>query len=921
MQDLQYDDCKTMQLHRILEIQGYGALLAIDKNSEKICACSSNIQHFLGKAPDNILNHDWSEFLTSPMVMTLFQKNEEAEHTTSRVITTELNGQLVHISNHSVDTHCIVEIEPQVTIKTPFVFSNKISFLKNLNGCNTPEKSANLLMNTIARLVDFDRIMLYKFLPDWHGEVIAEQNKPGVPGFLGLRFPAGDIPENARKVYTQNWQRSIADINLQNCEVLLHEDVQQLNLTWSQLRAVHPVHLQYLRNIGAQASFSVSIICKGKLWGLIACHHTTPKILSIPQRQICEELARITSLHMNSVMEARLEQQRYFYRESMSEIRGAIHSQTKGYAAIGRKIAEIKALFRANGIWHHLGNRDYFSGQVPKESSIRALKRWTEQLNTNNILFTNTIPIELADHTDLVRDASGLLFIPLNSADFIVLMRQEQIENVNWAGKLEENTSVQDEHPDLTPRSSFQSWAQQVRGHAEPWHMLDIETAQVFREELIEHLEKTHLEEIAQTDPLTGLANRMMFKHKLDDALHTSLESDSQFAVYMLDLDNFKPVNDTLGHAAGDELLIKVGARLRSLLRTRDTVARLGGDEFAIIQHQVRNHQDIDRVAARMIKELKRPFTIGNNKIEIGASIGIAICPTDAMSKAELIEAADIALYEMKKAGRDGFQHYHKSMRADKQYNENSRNLLTNAFDANEFQMVYQPIIDTSSGKLTAFEAFSQWTHPHQGTLSASEFIEQIEQHQLSSQWAQWGLDTLFQQYHHWKQLNVASVPINFIISAQQFLNLDLVDMCKDLAEKHDIDTSWLRLNLDEQTLFSEPRRTFSKIRTLADMGILVNINHFGQSLTSLRQLAEIKINSLKIDASLLQEDVTKTIFDILLAMLKSISHAMDVPVVIAKLEQNEWVDRARELGIQEIQGYAISKPLQAEEATQRLLH
>jgi len=352
-----------------------------------------------------------------------------------------------------------------------------------------------------------------------------------------------------------------------NTNIKVQDASIELDMSHSQLRASHPVHVKYLKNMGVQASFSVSIVCEGKLWGLIACHHLSPKVLSITERQTCEELTRIAALHMENTIRADLERRRYSYRVAISEINGAMNAQRKGFQAINAHIAEIKTLFNADGIWHHLGGNDFFSGNVPDDTSLSTLNNWVARLNRNQVSANNEIPPELANNRALVRFASGIIHIPLNKNDFILIMRQEQIENVLWAGKPQSIDNSEGSFAALSPRSSFQKWSQQLEGQSEPWHELEIESAQRLREELIDYLDRSEIEEMALKDALTGLSNRLQFERNLDDAIRLSIESDSMFAVYMIDLDNFKPVNDTMGHAAGDELLINVGKRLSSLLR------------------------------------------------------------------------------------------------------------------------------------------------------------------------------------------------------------------------------------------------------------------------------------------------------------------------------------------------------------------
>lgn len=913
-----FGQCKEAQLHKMLEVQSYGALLAIDKRSHMICAASDNIARFTGKSDAELIGQPWSVLLHPHMVDSLFATSPD-EASICRVVRAELNQQILDISNHSVGTLTIVELEPAKDTPAEFTFQQRTAFIRALSHCDDSVSAASLLMEEVAKLIDFDRVMLYRFLPGWHGEVIAEALKPGIEGFMGLRFPEGDVPANARRLFTVNLQRLIAEVGAPNASIVVQAPDVELDLSFAQLRAIHPVHIKYLENMGVQASFSLSIICEGKLWGLIACHHLSPKVLSIRERQLCEELTRLTAMHMNDVLRAELERKRYAYRVAISEMRGSLNAQRKGYPTINAHIGEIRALFRGDGIWHHLGGEDFLSGNVPDETSLSLLRNWVDRLNRNQIGERSEIPRELASQPALVRFASGILYIPLNKKDFLLLLRQEQIENVTWAGKPQTVDNAADSMAALTPRSSFQKWSQELKGRSEAWTDLDIEAAEKLREELIDYLDRSEIEDMALKDALTGLANRLSFERRMDEAIRASIESDSMFAVCMIDLDNFKPVNDGMGHAAGDELLIQVSQRLLELVREEDTVARLGGDEFAVIVGKVHDVKAVEQVAARILEEIKRPFDIEGSQVQIGASIGVSLCPLDAASQIDLLREADTALYEVKKAGRNGYKRFDKSMLNEQDLHENTRVMLEHAFEQNQFELVYQPVLDSRSTALESLEAFCVWHHPEQGMLRASDFQPLIERHQLSTTWAEWGMRHLFQQYQQWQRSGLPSVPLCINLSARQFLNLDIVGMCRDLAEEYQVDTSWLRIDLDENALVASARRAEEKIAQLAEMGVLINVDHFGQGLVSLRQLTQLKLNTLKISGTQLHTAPPDQHMEAQLAIFNSISNVIDVPIVATQVESEAGMKAAREQGICHFQGYAISQPLAADAAMQWL--
>jgi len=662
----QINDCKTAELHLIGKIQPYGVLLAVDRASGIIFACSENTDGLLKQQAADIIGTHWSGLITPGQIPALSNPTDLAGATATQIIQTTLNGLPVLISSHVQGPAVIIELEPWLK-EASRSHETRLGFLQGLSNCTTPELAADLLLEHVADITGFDRVMLYKFLPGWHGKVIAERLRPGINGFLGLHFPAGDIPENARHLYTVNMQRFVADVNEAGIPVLTTDKERVLDLTYAQLRAVHPVHLQYLQNIGACSSFSVSILVSGKLWGMVACHHTSPVQLGFKRRAQCEELARIVSLYMSGLVALEIEKRRADFRTVISEIRSDIRSElTAGEhisAAILAQASTLLQLFAVDGFWMKIEGKDFYHGLIPDGESLAVLQEWLFQRGSARIFHTDTIASALKSYPDLVKHASGLLFIPLNEYGFIVCLRSEQIENVQWAGRAgpgEQDTSV----TALTPRTSFMAWTEQVHGHSVPWQDSEVEIAERLRNMLQDYLEKSELQQMALQDGLTGLANRARIEQELESAIAVSRASHSIIAVFMLDLDRFKHVNDKWGHAAGDELLIQVADRLKVLVRGRDVVARFGGDEFAIVLYHFTSISEVETVAARIVENIRKPFQLKEATVEIGVSIGIAFCPLHADTSKQLIKNADIALYNVKSQGRNNWQIYDPQMQS-----------------------------------------------------------------------------------------------------------------------------------------------------------------------------------------------------------------------------------------------------------------
>jgi len=660
------NDCKTAELHLIGRIQPFGVLLAFDQATGRVIACSENANIFLARDVKDIIGQHWSD-LFQPGDISFEAVADGGGLYLPTISESVLNNTPVIISSHPRGQSVIVEIEKR-SDEALYDHRDRLSFLQNLTVITSPDDAACLLLQHIAKVTDFDRAMLYKFLPDWHGKVIAEQIKAGVQGFLGLHFPAGDVPENARRLYTINTQRIIVDVTSADVNIIAADEHTLLDLTHAQLRAVHPVHIEYLQNIGARTSYSVSIIVSGKLWGMVACHHLQPNTIGFRRRFLCEELARTVSLHMSGLIALEAERRRSLFFAVKSTFQATLRTEASLSDSFNLHVTQLLQSFSADGIWVHIDGNDLRYGVISHIEELAELKNWLARLENEVLFHTNTIAEELKAYQSLISFASGIMYIPLGQRGFVLFCRNEQIENVQWAGR-QQSSACGDGHVEqFTPRKSFEAWSEQVHGQSIAWHEVELESATRLRDVLIDHLEKTKLAQMALQDGLTGLANRTMFEYELENAIDISNSTGTIIAVFMLDLDKFKPVNDTWGHAVGDELLKQVGERLQKLVRGRDIVARFGGDEFAIILYHFGLIGAVEDVASRIVEQLQTPFTLKGTEVQIGASLGIALYPEHAKDPQELIEKADAALYEVKRSGRNAWRFYNSNIppQADK---------------------------------------------------------------------------------------------------------------------------------------------------------------------------------------------------------------------------------------------------------------
>ena len=423
-------------------------------------------------------------------------------------------------------------------------------------------------------------------------------------------------------------------------------------------------------------------------------------------------------------------------------------------------------------------------------------------------------------------------------------------------------------------------------------------------------------------DPLTGLANRLLFERRLQQEVRNSISRSSAFAVFMIDLDRFKQVNDTLGHAAGDQVLTEVAARLINVVRSGDTVARLGGDEFAILQTGLDDGSGGAMVLAeKFVQVASRPYTILGETVEIGVSVGISVYPWDTVEKSELLEYADLALYKVKRSGRNAYSMYAPTMRAAETRGSNGE-LLARGLRDNEFLLHYQPIVDARSGELRGLEAFLRWHQPGQAELVAGQFMEQVEQARLGPAVGEWVMDEVFRQYQQWLRegLAISMVPITINIGTSEFVSQDLLGQIERLGASYQTGWQWLRLDIKEQAVLTDVKHAVRKLASLRDAGVGTNLDNFGRGFVPLGYLSQLPFLGIKMDAVLFEDGKRQQYFNAVFNVVQSIAQVFGAQLTVTRIESEETRETLKSQHIDFLQGYAIAPPAAAADAAKWLV-
>ena len=415
---------------------------------------------------------------------------------------------------------------------------------------------------------------------------------------------------------------------------------------------------------------------------------------------------------------------------------------------------------------------------------------------------------------------------------------------------------------------------------------------------------------MARHDALTGLPNRVLFRERLERVLADN-RSANQTAVLYLDLDGFKEVNDTAGHAAGDVLLKLVSQRLQQGLRAGDTVARLGGDEFAIIQTQVRQGADAADLATRIVQDLAEPFEIDGRFVAIGASVGIALAPGDAADPDELLRAADTALYRAKGDGKGTFRLFEPGMDEQLKQRQALKLALHGALKRHEFSIVYQPLVDLCSGKIRAFEALLRWRHPELGSVSPADFIPVAEETGLIIGIGAWALREACRTATTWPD----DVCLSVNLSPAQFRNTGLVNVVRGALADARLPAHRLQLEITESVLLRESKANLRILRELRLLGVKIALDDFGTGYSSLGYLHQFPFDKIKLDRSFVQNLPHGREAQTIVTAVAAMARGLGIAAAAEGVETAEQAALLRDKGYGEGQGYHFSKPVPEREA------
>ena len=419
------------------------------------------------------------------------------------------------------------------------------------------------------------------------------------------------------------------------------------------------------------------------------------------------------------------------------------------------------------------------------------------------------------------------------------------------------------------------------------------------------------LRDLADFDQLTRLSNRQRFNRQLLKALGHAERSGELMALLFIDLDEFKEINDTLGHHAGDELLSQAAMRFRSCVRTGDLVGRLGGDEFAILAESLNSPYDAEIVASKIIEVLQMPFVLGGHSVTIGASIGIALYPHDASDAEELLTRSDIAMYQAKRNGRNNVMFYSADLNKSAEARSAMMRELSHAITDEEFEVYYQPKACARTHRLVGLEALVRWRHPRRGMLLPDAFVPFAEENGMVSAIDDLVLKQVADDIVSWDKAELDVVPVSVNVSASQVLRVDMLDSMRQLLERTGVNPKLLRFELTESVLRSEYTETHAALAELQRAGVQIWLNDFGTGYSTMSSLNDFPLDGLCVSRGFVQGLSEKRCYAIVKSIV-TLAHNLDLGVTAVGVEGEEQLRLLKTLGCDSVQGAYYGRPMDA---------
>jgi diguanylate cyclase (GGDEF)-like protein len=915
--------CAREPIHTPGAIQPHGVLIATDADSHRIGWVSANIELSLGVAPEQALGLDLDQVLGADAWAAVEAAIDGEINTLSKLLFLTLPIAREPERTALVHRHLgriIVELEHAPTRDGQgMALSRMQTMIASLQQSETVGQLCDEAVRQIRLLTGYDRVMVYRFDPDGHGQVVAEDKAPELAPYLNLRYPGSDIPEQARRLYLLKRLRYIHDVGYVAVPMLAasrhagspEPKLDELDMSYCATRAVSPIHLEYLRNMGVSATLALSLIQDDRLWGMVVCHHRQALTVPAETRIFCDVVSQLMSVLLRKVATAeglagQIEDQRI-----IAELTEAIASAGSVTDGLCHRADALLGLVQADGAWVTCDGKTSLLGRTPPEPAITAMladirRRQGDVLCALSDAGTTDGPA--AAHPAV---ASGILVMPITNkpGDGIAWFRSEVIHTVDWAGDPHKPVEVSGDSIRMSPRKSFEAWTELVRGQSIPWTAANLRAAQELARAVTASLLRqadVRLAQLASLDPLTGLANR----RAIDAQLGRWRDGDSgtTAALLLLDFDRFKTINDSLGHIAGDDVLVQFAVRLREAAPAGSMTGRLGGDEFVLFWPGA-TAAAAERVAAELVHTFAQPFLLQGQSHHASTSIGVAWAAS--ASSQDLMREADVAMYAAKRQGGSRAVMFQPELYASALSTMRIEQDLFRALERDEFEIYYQPLVTVADRAVCGVEALIRWNHPVHGWIAPSAFIATAEESWLITRIGAWVLAGAIRQAAEWSR-EFPALTISVNVSPRQLMDGSLTTLVLTAMERDPVGVNSIAIEVTEGVLMRE--RAVQELHRIRALNVHVSVDDFGTGYSSLAYLRGLPVDTVKIDRSFVTALGSNARADRLFKAIVDLAHTLGLHTVAEGCETEEQWRVIAASGCERVQGWLIAKAMPAAE-------
>lgn len=935
---LDREECEREPIERIGALQAPFALAVFCPQDGRIRAISANLPELSGLSAGTLDGLPVGElFAALPDVVAGATASETVTAPARLANGTDCVARIVQLGR---DRAVVIDPSP-AQASSPGAFSDILGFNRLLEAALAEEEPdivalGDRMARAFRAISGFDRVMVYRFDTDWNGTIIAEAAAEGIEArFIGLTFPSSDIPQPARALFLKNRVRPLVDATAEPVALRVFGGAgpDSLDIGVLRERAVSPVHLAYLANMGVRATLTIALVVNGRLWGLLTSHHyRAPRKLTAPDIDLCRVLCDLFS-HGLTRLEDRVQQARRrrldtLARQMRARAQDAALPESTG-SFLDAFAPRILAHLGAVGARVRLNDGVHVLGPGHGAAVAALTSRLEERLDAagGQVVVTNHVAAFEPDLAEALLPAcAGAACVRSECCGSALLAwRPASPRLETWGGDPRKQVT---ENGRLSPRGSFDLWQAETIEKSEPWAGDQAERMAPLLAVLVEvgwtlerrraeqeardarqsaERAKSEMEHSALHDALTDLPNRRSLEHVLAGIALDPGAGETRLAALHIDLDRFKAINDTLGHAAGDAVLKHVALTLCTAKRESDFVARIGGDEFVLVARDRIGAAELETLASGIIERLGRPFAIGEEVVQFGASIGIAYAPRRGLDGEALLARADIALYESKRRGRGRLTFVSDEMEQKRIERRHLGEDVKRGFEAKEFELFYQLQFDAATRAVVGAEALLRWHHPGRGLLPAEAFLDAAEEVGVIHRLDALAVEAALAAQARWAEVGLIVPRISVNISARRLKDMDIRAMVEASPKMRSAIAFELLESMDLANVDPVSAWTIDQIR---EAGIPIEIDDFGTGHTSILSLVRLKPERIKIDKDLVIPIVDSAVARDIIGALVAIAGSLGIRVTAEGVESDAHACILGALGCDTLQGYGLAMPL-----------